>query len=390
MERTGKAIALLALGVIAAPARLQAVSFTPLGDLPGGNFQSVALAVSPDGSTVTGYGTIEFSNNPEAFRWTAATGMTGLGFLPGGAVSYGTAASQFGTYIVGYGGQGGSLPDQAFRWSAPTGIVGLGSLAHPGDPSFAFDISASGEVVVGRSSSASGDNAFWWTDVDGMKEIPAPVGGGFRVATATAVSHDGSTIVGEGFSAAGQEAFIWTSGGGTVRLGDLAGGILKSEASDVSADGKVVVGYAHSDTGMEAFRWTESDGMVGLGALPGAVADTWALGVSADGNTIVGKSNSAFGWEAFLWTSNGGMQAVREALIAQGVIGLDGWRLHSATGISADGLTIVGSGTNPQGHLEAWMARLGAEVQPVPLPATVWLLFWGLAGLGVLSSARKQ
>ena len=35
-----------------------------------------------------------------------------------------------------------------------------------------------------------------------------------------------------------------------------------------------------------------------------------------------------------------------------------GWILGKAIGVSADGLTVVGTGTNPQGETEAWIVRL--------------------------------
>src|SRR5262245_21824195 len=61
---------------------------------------SYAQGVSADGKTVVGY-----SNNsqgyPEAFRWTAATGMQGLGTLPGGLFSRASAVSADGSTIVG-------------------------------------------------------------------------------------------------------------------------------------------------------------------------------------------------------------------------------------------------------------------------------------------------
>jgi hypothetical protein len=42
---------------------------------------------------------------------------------------------------------------------------------------------------------------------------------------------------------------------------------------------------------------------------------------------------------------------------------MKGWMLTRATGISDDGLTIVGQGLNPQGQLEGWVLQL-AEAWP--------------------------
>src|SRR5262245_47092881 len=80
--------ALLAMVV---PSVAGAASFVRLGDLPGGGLSSFATGVSADGSVVVGSSSSATSGpNPddrEAFRWTAATGMVGLGFLPGGTFS---------------------------------------------------------------------------------------------------------------------------------------------------------------------------------------------------------------------------------------------------------------------------------------------------------------
>jgi probable HAF family extracellular repeat protein len=97
--------------------------------------------------------------------------------------------------------------------------------------------------------------------------------------------------------------------------------------------------------------------MVGLGDLPGGGFESIALGVSGDGRTVVGWSQTASGLEAFLWYPDIGMQSLKDTLIAQG-IDLTGWTLNYATGISADGLTIVGGGKNPAGLVEAFVAIL--------------------------------
>jgi probable HAF family extracellular repeat protein len=97
--------------------------------------------------------------------------------------------------------------------------------------------------------------------------------------------------------------------------------------------------------------------MVGLGDLDGGDFYSVARGVSANGSVVVGDSTSASGTEAFRWTSEDGMQSVASILTAAGV-DLTGWTLSIAYGVSADGYTIVGSGTNPDGNTEAWIATL--------------------------------
>ena len=73
--------------------------------------------------------------------------------------------------------------------------------------------------------------------------------GGTVSSQAFAVSADGLVVVGTSSSASGVEAFRWTQAGGIVGLGDLPGGIFNSEATSVSADGSVVVVARRDDDG---------------------------------------------------------------------------------------------------------------------------------------------
>src|SRR5688572_14193829 len=93
--------------------------------------------------------------------------------------------------------------------------------------------------------------------------------------------------------------------------------------------------------------------MVSLGTL-GSYSHAW--GASADGASVVGTSG---GTDAFLWTITDGMLSLRSLLLSAGVPDLQGWTLTGAYGISADGRTIVGGGTNPAGQSEAWVATIG-------------------------------
>jgi probable HAF family extracellular repeat protein len=101
---------------------------TGLGDLPGSFFSSRAYSLSADGSVVVGES--ESGSGTEAFRWTQAEGMVGLGG-GGGSIAYGVSAD--GSVIVGTCRSTKTSDDEAFRWTQAEGIVGLGFLVPP-DP----------------------------------------------------------------------------------------------------------------------------------------------------------------------------------------------------------------------------------------------------------------
>ena len=98
--------------------------------------------------------------------------------------------------------------------------------------------------------------------------------------------------------------------------------------------------------------------MVGLGDLPGGRFGSAAKAVSADGSVVVGGSGSDSGDEAFRWTEAGGMRNLKEMLADDFRRDLTGWSLSGATGVSADGVTIVGFGNSP---FEGWIASVPIE-----------------------------
>lgn len=269
--------------------------------------------------------------------------------------SYAYAVSADGTKVVGY--SSGASGDEAFLWTSNGGMVGLGDLPGGGFSSMATGISSDGTTVVGSSLGASGFEPFRWTSGGGMVGLGELPGGLFQ-SYGKAISGDGTTVVGQdGNSAGNYEATRWTSGGGMVGLGDLAGGAFNSEANAASADGTVVVGRGVSASGNEAFRWTSGGGMVGLGDLPGGYFESRATAVTTDGSVVAGVGRTALGYEVFFWDATNGMQNLREVLISWGC-DLTGWTLTSVSAISADGKTFVGSGTNPSGVTEAWIATV--------------------------------
>jgi probable HAF family extracellular repeat protein len=238
-------------------------------------------------------------------------------------------------------GTSGSYPNErAFRWTSAAGTEDLGTL--PGhDRSNATGVSGDGSMIIGGR-----DAAFLWTAA-GMQPL------GFT--NATGISADGSVIVGyddPGYSG-GLRAIRWTESGGAQRLESHLSYLLA-----VSADGKSIVG----GTSAQAFRWRSPDDILFLGEGPGGLAND-PIAVSGDGSIIICTDTSP---TPLIWDSTHGMRMLRDALINEFGLNLDGWSIEYASGISADGRVIVGSGYNPSGQLDAWIAVLP---EPTALPA---------------------
>jgi probable HAF family extracellular repeat protein len=277
--------------------------------------------------------------------------------------------------VVGYSQAviGQQTAGEAFRWTQAGGMTGLGFL--PGhDRSWATGVSADGSVVVGFSGGWTG-NAFRWTQTGGMVDLGYPAGGVW--SRAQAVSADGSVVVGDwGTETIWRDGFRWTEADGTVSLG--SGGM--NYIYDVSADGSVVVGESHT---LGAVRWTEADGLVALGDVA-EFPNGRARGVSENGSLIVGVySPPTGGGSAFLWDATNGMRDLTELLIADGV-DLAGCDLYSAD-VSFDGqrIVVIGDGHNPNVPGAGWVAV-------VPEPSSFALLAMGAFGLAAPVRRRRR
>jgi probable HAF family extracellular repeat protein len=130
--------------------------------------------------------------------------MIGLGYLAGQTSNTASAVSADGSVVVGYSPFGG----EAFRWTQAGGMMGLGLLPGSsglGSGTFAKAVSADGSVVVGSGSTSSpGGEAFIWDPAHGIRLLSQVLTEdgidltGWTLQVATGVSGDGDTIVGFG------------------------------------------------------------------------------------------------------------------------------------------------------------------------------------------------
>src|SRR6185295_18536655 len=239
---------------------------------------SQGIGLSGDGFVVVGYSYIDPNDgHAHAFRWTASTGMTDLGSLPLGPGQFArvvaSGVNADGSVIVGVNDTvtpsfGMWVTEtEAFRWTASSGMVGLGFLSSF-EYSSAAATNADGSVVVGASIADGGFRAFRWTASDGMVNLG--ILPGYVDASAEDVSADGSVVVGSAVhivnNIGSSQAFLWTASTGMVGLGFLPGDDL-SNANGISGDGSVVVGISGDlpgPAGDLAFLWDQVFGMQDL------------------------------------------------------------------------------------------------------------------------------
>ncbi len=252
-----------------------------------GNFSG--LAISGDGTTVTGA-----RGNTQAVRWSGPGTAQNLGFLPTYDRSVGSAVSGDGSIVVGRAYSSTQARSQAFRWTAGTGMVGLGFTGPNHTESEATDISRDGRTIVGWSMDGptGSQDAFAWTASAGFRVLPRLPGAMFG-GRADGVNHDGTIIVGydDGF----RRGVMWT-GSSVMDLG-IATGWTGSLAKVVSDDGSVVLGGLFTPTLDVPAVWTPTTGFVPFAdylALHGiTIPDGYSIrevtDMSDDGRTFCGN-----------------------------------------------------------------------------------------------------
>jgi uncharacterized membrane protein len=394
----------------------------PLQDAGGGGDVS---GISADGSVVTG--NFYHSGGPDdgtfAYHWTASSGFSKLPHLPnGGYASLGYGISSDGNVVVGF-----EFLFGATQWIASTNSVellkdangnpiGNGMGNYTGVLGAATAASADGSVVVGNGKfPVVGGGGGQGSDVSGQltRTVFVPFDPVPRGSAQASV-----IFTNQGADLSGPLTFTFNLPGCVIQtLGASAGTVT---AMNVTADGKGILSWngnlktgdslvinvkieypptmsldyirknlqssvdvPNQRTGNDAFRWTKSTSGVDLGVLPGDI-ESYANSVSADGSIIVGAGTTNIADfeivgggatvnsdDAFIWDAAHGMRNLQTLLESDPTAGpaLAGWTLTSATSISADGLTVVGIGKDPQGNKQGWIAHLnGLEFHSLVSP----------------------
>jgi probable HAF family extracellular repeat protein len=123
---------------------------------------------------------------------------------------------------------------EAFRWTPATGMVGLGDLPGGLDSSSAKAVSVDGSVIAGYANGESGITAAIWDSLHGFRDLKQILEGDYGLDLsewaylnqATAISDDGLTIVGFGRHNEVREAWVAHIPEPTTGLLLFTGGLL--------------------------------------------------------------------------------------------------------------------------------------------------------------------
>ena len=368
----------LIFALLAGSSYAQQAYFMGLGDLPGGEFRSQAVALSPDGSVVIGTSRVGTTfSSEQAFRWTRDTGMVALGSI--GNTSSVADMSADGLTIIGSTGNNiftEPINSKPYRWTKSGGMEILG-LPSGFSHASANRITADGDTIYGSAS----DDGFKivgvrWTNL-GAEDLSTVIGlSKFHIAD---VSTDGSMIAGINYEP--RQGFVWSQTTGVQIITQPEYPNRPCDPVRISADGSTVVGNFLNGGG---FRWSAQRGLVPLENLPDGSIPGAPSGVSADGSIIIGRLYDSAASRPWIWDQLHGTRYLDQALISDYGLAssLTGWTLDGIYfDISGDGRTIVGRGFGPRG-LEGFIAYLGT---PVPEPSTLLL-----AAMAILPLAWRR
>jgi probable HAF family extracellular repeat protein len=373
-------------------ALVNAAEFQGLGDLPGGRFRSSPEDISADGQVIVGSSESRgatIGDGREAFVWTPADGMRGLGvgIVPSNAAYNATqaeAVSSDGTVVVGIYTEvfsDGAFSSGTFRWTRDRGKQSIGLIGDGAMPS-GNAVSGNGQIIAGTAnklgtSVAGYPDAFRWTEQSGFQLLGMPTSA--ESFHGTAISEDGSTIAGDFYHTSDdtllRESFVWREATGFQSITAPAGTTYQwIQARAVSDNGSVVTGgVERSDGPPDAFVWTENVGLTPLKFDHNDGNAVHAYDISGDGKTVVGQQFPVDNGAAvvpMIWDAIRGPRNLEQLLATEFGLAeaLEGWRLEHAFAVSEDGTVIAGAGINPRGNYEAWRAVLDPEPVPVLLP----------------------
>ena len=320
--------------------------------------------VSADGRVVSGYGA-------QYFYWTKETGTVFIGGLPPGIQGAGgsTQVAADGSKLCGNVVNDLGKVEAAIFDISLGGWQTIGTLGSNCDinASTAWGISGDGRTVVGGVYPGFClHRAMKWSETGSMGTLYSWFGWTTR---ANGANHDGSVIYGwQDIDTGFRTGCVWINGVQT-RLSSPTG-VRMGEAQACTADGSTIFGFGdfNDGGGQVPFRWTNATKAVPLGPDPEA-APGYATACSADGSRVAcffRWGPPAISGEGYLWIADRGYVALETLAAENGIVVPDGIRLSLPLAISADGLTVVGSGRDLSYQQQIFVLDLHAPQAPCP------------------------
>lgn len=308
----------------------------------------VPISISDDGAKIVGSAFF----GPPNFYYTAAEGVVEIG---GGCGAGQTSVSGDGNTIVGCTTDENGLWVAA-KWTGGTNWQSMGSVpgAVPCDLNLSsiWDVDYTGATAVGlawlpqqcRAHAGLWDVAAGGPAVDLGSTVPN------SASRANAISGNGQIIAGWQDNEVGRTGARWVGGVEEPILTDA--GEYVGEVSSVNFDGSVMTGSNIPYGVVNAWVWNDRRGFTVI-PTPGPIwTQMVATGSSDDGSIVVGivrSQNQEKGWVF----SKGKVTFLSDYLAKKNLAA--GWTIDGVAAISADGKTITGRGTNPDGLIEGYI-----------------------------------
>ncbi len=295
-----------------------------------GTFESVALACSAKGGVAVGY-TVDRGDkrgNKQAAIWIGGNKPIRIANLDSSFAYECLAVSADGRTVAGHMNDSTGLNESAFVWTAEKGVLPLESTitlsgrTYGGESSVSA-ISQNGQVCAGSMSSNEIDftNACVWVD---------------RV---------GAPISPQEFKVGRLPAFISTRSSVTAVSTDNAGTVAGLTGRFENKNNGKVRGYHISN---QVFSWLEN---------PDGNILNYPNAISANANVVAGRGSGRGRDEmASYWSKNTGVVSLESQLSeTDKKLGL---KLTNCTGISSDGSTFAGTGTDAIGKKVSWLLTI--------------------------------
>ena len=411
-------VAASALGLFTTSAWSQTYSLTLLpSDIPGNtdpNFKALARGISGDGNVIVGSGSSILSFLEKPYAWRKVNGVWTRSELPTiSTTGRAVAASYDGSVIVGMTGryaQNTTSFGTPAVWrdtasASPTLDTPLITASPTGGPLRGIfnGVSATGSRAFGFARNVDGNIASSTAYVYDQGTIPTAVAAFGQLTGAypagNIMSADGTRAthyIQPGAVSGNSTAFLWSETTGSTNL-PLNTSSLYARTTTISGDGRVVAGFLASvnsianDSGQPVI-WR--DGVFSQLARPNNAINAFVAGSDTTGRVLVGTAgnsldlvnfttNISFVGNTFaaIWI-DGQAFSLATYLTSNG-INLGNITPILASGVSADGRTVVGVATRPLAT--STQREYVSFVATIPTPGTVF----GMS-LCVVFAARRR